>query len=135
MNDYIEHKGDSSKPWDEAKTKTYLEGVRGNYWKATPAGHGPATYIIRLRSQDHAPIGYISYFRRNSDVSGEIGYGLLSEHYGCGYATEAGKEALRHWKEDVGIKIFAAASSDNLASTRVLEKLGFVPGGYVMVTS
>ncbi|KFZ14137.1 hypothetical protein V501_03395 [Pseudogymnoascus sp. VKM F-4519 (FW-2642)] len=134
MNDYMEHEGDSSKTWDEAKTKDYLEGVIANYWKATPAGPGPATYIIRLGSEDREPIGYISYFRRNSDVPGEIGYGLLREHYGRGYATEAGKEALRHWKEDVGIKeIFAAASLDNLASIRVLEKLGFVPGGYVMV--
>lgn len=69
-------------------------------------------------------------------MPGEIGYGLLREHYGRGYATEAGTATLRHWKEDVGIKeIFAAASLDNLASIRVLEKLGFVPGGYVMVNS
>ncbi|KFY17435.1 hypothetical protein V492_00684 [Pseudogymnoascus sp. VKM F-4246] len=109
MNDYMEHEGYSSKTWDEAKTKSYLEGVRDNYWKATPAGPGPATYIIRLGSGDHEPIGCISYFQRNSDVSG---------------------------KADVGIKeIFAAASSNNLASIRVLERLGFVPGGYVTVNS
>jgi RimJ/RimL family protein N-acetyltransferase len=57
----------------------------------------------------------------------EIGYGLAEGCRGSGYATEA-MRAVCNWlmaREDVS-SIAAESQADNLASRRVLEKLGFV---------
>ncbi len=60
----------------------------------------------------------------------EIGYSLLPEFQGWGYATEM-MGALLEWAfthPDVST-IAAEALPDNFASRRVLAKLGFVPSG------
>lgn len=60
----------------------------------------------------------------------EIGYSVLPEHEGNGYATEA-VLALTAWA--LGQKgvafVEAETAPDNKASQRVLEKCGFVPDG------
>lgn len=60
----------------------------------------------------------------------EIGYGLLPEYWGKGYATEAVR-ALTAWAScQPGVtRIEAETEPDNTASQRVLEKAGFVPTG------
>ena len=65
---------------------------------------------------------------RNHSV--EIGYGVLPEHEGSGYATEA-LQAMTQWafgQKDV-VFVEAETDPDNKASQRVLEKCGFVPDG------
>jgi len=60
----------------------------------------------------------------------EIGYGVLSEHEGNGYASEA-LQAMTQWafsQKDV-VFVEAETAPDNKASQRVLEKCGFVPDG------
>lgn len=55
----------------------------------------------------------------------EIGYRLLKKHWGKGYATEMSKELLKHGFEKIGLdKIVGATRFDNIASQRVLEKIG-----------
>lgn len=65
---------------------------------------------------------------RNHSV--EIGYGVLAEHEGNGYTTEA-LRAMTQWafgQKDV-VFVEAETDPDNKASQRVLEKCGFVPDG------
>lgn len=65
---------------------------------------------------------------RNHSV--EIGYGVLPEHEGSGYATEA-LQAMTQWafgQKDV-VFVEAETDPDNKASQRVLEKCGFVLDG------
>lgn len=65
---------------------------------------------------------------RNHSV--EIGYGVLPEHEGSGYATEA-LQAMTQWafgQKDV-VFVEAETDPDNKASQHVLEKCGFVPDG------
>lgn len=61
----------------------------------------------------------------------EIGYGILKEYEGNGYTTEAVK-ALTEWAFGTNSEIYfieAETASDNTASKKILEKLGFVDDG------
>lgn len=58
--------------------------------------------------------------------SAELGYWVAEEYQGNGYATQACKMLIKHAFEDLNIqRIFASYKKENLASKRVLEKLGF----------
>ena len=61
----------------------------------------------------------------------EIGYELAPEHWGQGLMTEAIGAIVRFGFERMGLhSIEAQIDPDNLASRKVLEKLGFVQEGY-----
>lgn len=58
--------------------------------------------------------------------SAELGYWVAEEYQGNGYATQACIILIKHAFEDLNIqRIFASYKKENLASKRVLEKLGF----------
>ena len=55
----------------------------------------------------------------------ELAYELLRAAQGCGYATEAG-QAVVDWASEAGYRrLWATVRAWNLASRRVLQKLGF----------
>lgn len=55
----------------------------------------------------------------------EIGYELRPDEWGRGYATEAAREIVRFGFEELALRrITAWTVADNVASTRVLEKVG-----------
>ena len=55
----------------------------------------------------------------------ELAYELLRAAHGCGYATEAGR-AVVTWVSEAGYgRLWATVRDWNVASRRVLEKLGF----------
>jgi ribosomal-protein-alanine N-acetyltransferase len=55
----------------------------------------------------------------------ELGYWLGVPYWGKGYGTEAAREMLRYGFEDLKLhRIFATHFSSNLASGRILRKLG-----------
>lgn len=55
----------------------------------------------------------------------EIGWWLARKHWGRGLATEAARVALRDAFERVGLqRIISIARPANVASTRIMEKLG-----------
>lgn len=55
-----------------------------------------------------------------------IGYRLKEEYWGMGYATEIAKGLVQYAFEDLGIpKLGATTNLDNLASKKVLNKVGF----------
>lgn len=56
---------------------------------------------------------------------GNIGYELNPDHWGRGYATEAARAMLALGFDELRLhRIWAECVADNLASARVLEKLG-----------
>ena len=75
-------------------------------------------------------VGDLCFKGLQPDGSLEVGYGILPEHQGRGYATEA-VTALIGWAAgQPGVRrIEAETEPDNAASRRVLEKIGFVPTG------
>jgi ribosomal-protein-alanine N-acetyltransferase len=60
----------------------------------------------------------------------DFGYMLAREAWGRGYATEIARAALSHGFERYGFaEVVASVAPENVASRRVLEKLGFVYKG------
>jgi [ribosomal protein S5]-alanine N-acetyltransferase len=79
---------------------------------------------MTLRS-DGRQIGGIGLRIDQQHQHAELGYWLGVEHWGKGYATEAGREMLRYGFEDLGMhRIFATHFKHNPASGRILKKLG-----------
>jgi ribosomal-protein-alanine N-acetyltransferase len=55
----------------------------------------------------------------------EVGYRLLKERWGQGYATESARASIDFGFDEVGLeRIVAVALETNIASRRVLEKCG-----------
>lgn len=75
-------------------------------------------------------IGDLCFKGLSEEGTVEIGYGLLPEFWGKGYATEAVTAATEWAAKQPGVKtIEAETEPGNIASQRVLAKAGFVPTG------
>lgn len=62
--------------------------------------------------------------------SAEIGYGVRSDARGKGYASEALAAVARWALTEGGIqRVWLTTNTDNVASTRVAEKAGFLRDG------
>ncbi len=87
-----------------------------------------AAWFIELPTGER--IGELCFKGVSADGATEIGYGILPEFWGRGYATEAIR-AVTEWALSVPNVncITAETEEDNIASQRVLEKAGFVPTG------
>ena len=79
-------------------------------------------FAIRLKDSGKL-IGIILYFEE--PVGCEIGYGIGSDYWNQGYATEAVEAFLKFLSEEKGIKkVYASFFTGNDASARVMEKCG-----------
>jgi RimJ/RimL family protein N-acetyltransferase len=55
----------------------------------------------------------------------ELGYRLLPRFWGQGFATEVSRQLLRRAFDDLGADgVYATATTDHVASQRVMQKLG-----------
>ena len=85
-------------------------------------------WMIELLDGTH--IGDLCFKGLEADGIVEIGYGILEEYQGQGYATEAVGEAANWALQQPGVRrVEAETEPDNRASQRVLEKCGFLPSG------
>jgi ribosomal-protein-alanine N-acetyltransferase len=67
----------------------------------------------------------LTYHENSGDV--EIGYGLTSTYWGKGLATEVARAIVRYGFETAKLnEIVGVAATENIASWRVLERVGFV---------
>lgn len=56
----------------------------------------------------------------------DLGYRLIPEYWGKGFATEGALASLHYAKEELKLnELYAAAHVDNVASNRIIQKLGF----------
>lgn len=75
-------------------------------------------------------VGDVVAFLTENGHTAEIGYTLDAAARGHGYATEAAAAMIEHLVESVGVhRIEASTHPDNIASNRVLERLGFTLEG------
>jgi RimJ/RimL family protein N-acetyltransferase len=66
-------------------------------------------------------------YQRDGGLPIEFGYTLARSHWGQGLATEAAAACLRYAFEQLRLpELLARVDSRNVASQRVLEKIGFV---------
>ena len=67
---------------------------------------------------------------RGDDGYCELGYWLGWEYWGRGYATEASNSLLNYVRENTSLRKFRAnVYKENIASSKVLQKLGFKQTG------
>jgi RimJ/RimL family protein N-acetyltransferase len=103
---------------DDAR-RYILEGPRRMY-----ADHGFGLFLVERKS-DGASLGLCGLIRRDTLPDVDIGFALAAAHRGEGYAYEAAAATLRYARQVHGLpRVVAIAMPDNVASTRLLERLG-----------
>ena len=102
-----------------------------------PAPHEPRFLITTAHNGQ--VVGCIGLDAHDPDSSGldypgavEIGYWIAREHWGKGYATEAGRAVLSIARTLGFPRVYGSHFLDNPASGAVLQKLGFEPTGRVI---
>ena len=93
---------------------------------------GPGLLAVERKGTSDV-IGYcgLTVHGNGSPDEPELAYELLRAAHGCGYATEAGR-AVVTWASEAGYRrLWAGVWEWNVASRRVLEKLGFRETGRV----
>ncbi|HVE65780.1 MAG TPA: GNAT family N-acetyltransferase [Thermoanaerobaculia bacterium] len=86
---------------------------------------GFGLYATALREDDSVPIGICGLVKRAGLDDVDIGFALLPEHWGKGYAYEAASAVMGYAKSVVGLtRIVAITSLDNESSARLLGKIG-----------
>lgn len=89
-----------------------------------------AMWMIERRDGTH--VGDLCFKGPPANGAVEIGYGILEEYRGRGYATEAVRAAVAWAFGDASVAaVEAEAETGNAASRRVLSRCGFVPDGTV----
>lgn len=106
--------------------------------------NGPAAMYARLghglyrvdRLSDDMPIGLCGLLKRDTLADIDIGYAFLPAYRGQGYALEAAQAVIVEARERVGAaRVLAITSPGNLASARLLEKLGMRQQGRMLLAA
>lgn len=108
-------------------TRAILEGHLASY-----AQHGIGKWAVALRASGEiiGSCGVAMEPVHGLVPEPELGYRLLPQYQGQGYATEAAKVALEHCLELIGLpRILGIVEPANAASVRVLLKLGMTLQG------
>ncbi len=86
--------------------------------------HGFGLWVVRLRSTG-ALIGFCGLRLRDNAKDPELLYGLAPPYWRQGFASEAGRAVLAYAFDTLGIeRVSAATDAPNVASERVLQRLG-----------
>jgi RimJ/RimL family protein N-acetyltransferase len=115
-----------SPPWTEpARAERFLAACR------RMAEEGSGVRLALDRTSDGTFLGWCGLSRWNPEHrSAALGYCLDDAAWGCGYATEAAGAVLQWAFDTLDLnRVQAETDTRNLASARVLEKLGFVREG------
>ena len=107
------------RPWEPSKTDAYFERQRGFL-----ARHGCCVGAVVLKSTDEV-VGGAGI--QPQDLSGdfEFAWSIWRAHWGKGYATEAAAALKSYAFEVMALpRIVAIADVPNLASIRIMQKIG-----------
>jgi ribosomal-protein-alanine N-acetyltransferase len=86
--------------------------------------HGYGPYCMSLRS-DGTMIGICGLFKRENLDDPDIGFAVLPDYCGKGYAGEAAMAVVEYASETLGIAVLTAiVSPTNAPSIGLIEKLG-----------
>ncbi len=97
-----------------------VAGLMVDHWRE----HGFGPWVV-VHKADQTLIGHcgLKFWPDSTDV--EVFYALAKPYWGQGLATEGARASLCYGFEELGLdQIIAAAFVDNVASRRVLEKVG-----------
>ena len=86
--------------------------------------HGFGLWRASRRSDDEF-VGMCGLLKRDILPDVDVGYAFLPQHWGQGYAFEAANATIGHGARQFGLqRIIGVVSDHNVASIRVLEKVG-----------
>ena len=86
---------------------------------------GFGLWLVELR-EGNVPIGICGLIKRDSLEDIDLGFAFLAVHWKKGYAFESAVATMSYGTRVLGLKrIVAILSPDNVASSRLLGKLGF----------
>ena len=120
----------------DVQHKHKLNGPKAQFCTLAPPPKG-MYFLIYLSSPGTAEaetkeafIGIAGISFRPDMPYPDLGWALLSEFQGYGYATEAGREALHFWRHHIGVKEICAVTLEGDAkSQKCAERIGFVKAG------
>lgn len=112
---------------DLAGATGYIEkGPRASY-----AANGFGLWRMTEKTTG-APVGLCGLVKRDGLENPDVGYAFLPGAWGRGYAEESARAALLHARQVLGLgRIVGITTPDNLASQRVLEKIGLRREGMI----
>jgi ribosomal-protein-alanine N-acetyltransferase len=99
--------------------------------------HRFALLRVALRSDTQRPIGLCGVLKRDALEFPDIGFAFLPAYWSQGYAFEAAQAAIQDVRARLPAevrRILAIASADNVASIRLLTKLGFIRQSTIKLT-
>ena len=118
--DFIRNIGDRGVRTLDQAQQYILAGPAASYEQ-----HGFGLDLVESR-QSGLSVGLCGLLRRDCHPDVELGFAFLPAARGQNYAFEAGRAALDFGTRSLGLtRIVALTAPDNMASIRVLEKLGF----------
>jgi RimJ/RimL family protein N-acetyltransferase len=101
-----------------------------DFLECAKQGHFAGTDHVCVVERKGELIGCVGVRRQTTRDLFELGYWIAPEAWGQGYATEAAKALMDRLQARAGVKVMMSGHfADNLASGRVLRKLGFLPCG------
>ena len=117
---FIEHIGDKGVRTREDAIDYIESGPMTSYRE-----NGFGSNIV-IEQQSNLPIGMCGVLKRPTLDLPDLGYSLLSDFWGQGFAKEAAMGILENAQKVLGIKKIAAITMpNNVASITLLDKLGF----------
>jgi RimJ/RimL family protein N-acetyltransferase len=116
---FLAHIGDRGVRSDEDARRYIEHGPQAMYER-----HGFGLWHVSLRDGGEF-IGMCGLLRRDHLPAVDIGYALLPQFWGAGFAFEAASATLRQAAEKFRLpRVVAIVSPHNTGSIRLLEKLG-----------
>lgn len=95
--------------------------------------HGFGLYLVE-RLSDNATLGLCGLVQRDYLQLPDVGYALFRQYSGQGYISEAALAVVAYAHEVLGLpQLCGIVSPSNLASKRILEKIGMKPAGQKII--
>jgi len=124
---FLQHIGDKGVRTIEDAENNLQQGAIASY-----AEHGYGMWLVE--NQQGEAIGLCGLIKRDFLSETDLGYAYLPQYFGQGYAYEAATAVLAYAAEQTALKtVVAIVSPANQASKALLQKLGFVQHGQVLV--
>lgn len=106
------------------KDKTAASNYIANYIINSYNKNGFGLFLVTQKKDNHS-VGIAGLVKREGLTIPDLGFAFLPQYEGKGYATEAGKAVIKYAAESLKMDELAGITKpDNLASIRVLEKVG-----------
>ena len=113
-------------PYSLERALSLVEKVNGHAWGAPGEWH----QLVIVDTESGRTVGDVCFYLAGHGHSAEIGYTLHPWARGKGYATEAASVLVDHLVTELRVhRLEASTHPDNIASNRVLERLGFTLEG------